>query len=212
MATLGNVLTYIDTVYPNKFGSTMKISFINDEQRKIFKFMNPSGMATFNTVADQFSYALPSDCDIDQIQQVLVTSSTEAVDSETTFDNYEFAGLDQEMSGGNFYYDVFGKIGVFPVPDKNGYTGRIIYSKRPVLFTSTDDSAVELNLEEDWLDYIKFRVISRIAKSGSYPDIDLANNYEADAMEIERRLKMDRANRKMKNPRERISYQEGWDF
>ena len=211
MATLGEVLTYIDTVLPNKVSNTLKIGLINDEQRKIFKFMNPVGMATFTTIGDQFSYNIPSDCSIDLIQQVLVTSSTSSVDSETAFNNYEFAGLDQEMSGGNFYYDVFGKIGLYPVPDKNGYTGRIIYSKRPVLFSSTNDSTVEFNTEADWIDVIKFKVMSRVAKCGNYPDIELANNYESDAMEIEKKLKMDRANKKMKNPRERISYTEGWE-
>ena len=212
MATLSDVLTYIDTVYPNKTGSTMKITFINDEQRKIFKYMNPVGMATITTIADQFSYALPSDCNIDLIEQVLVTNTTTTVDSSTPFNNYEFAGLDQEMSGGNFYYDAFGKIALYPVPDKNGYTGRVIYSKRPVLFASTvADSTTNFNLDADWLDYIKFKVIARVAKSGSYPDIDIANNYEVDAMEVERHLKLDKANKKMKNPRERIAYTDGWD-
>lgn len=211
MATLQDVLTYIDTIYPNKMATQTKINIINDEQRKVFKFMNPTGMATITTIADQFSYSVPADCQVDLIQQLLVTSSTEAVAADTAFNNYEFAGLDQDMASGNFYYEAFGKVGLYPVPDKNGYTGRIIYSKRPVLFATIADAAVEFNTEADWIDVIKFRVIARVAKSGNNPDVELGNNYEADANEMERRLKMDRANKKMRNPRQRVSYAEGWN-
>jgi hypothetical protein len=53
--------------------------------------------------------------------------------------------------------------------------------------------------------------MSRIAKAGNNPDVELANGYEADAMELERRLKMRRALERAKSPRIRHSYKMDWD-
>jgi hypothetical protein len=203
-------MDYVNTILPNTMGSTMMISVINDEQRKIFKYMAGTALASFTTLEDQFSYALPSNCKMDQIKQVLVTDSTGAVSSTSYFNNYEFAGLDDEMSGGSFYYDAFGKIGLYPVPDKTGYSGRVIYDKRPVFFSSTNDAAVEFAIDEDWIDVIKFRTMARVAKSGNYPDIELGNNYDREANEVEAKLKMDWYKKKSKLPKERWSYQEDW--
>lgn len=209
--TLGNVMTYINTLLPNTMGSTMMISVINDEQRKIYKYMSESAMASFTTLEDQYSYSLPANCKLEQIKQVLVTNTTGAVSSTADFENYELAGLDDEMSGGNYYFDAFGKIGLYPVPDKTGYSGRVIYEKRPLFFASTNDVALEFDIDEDWIDVIKFKTMARVAKSGNYPDVELGNNYDREANEIESKLKMDWYKKKSKNPKWKWSYEEGWN-
>jgi hypothetical protein len=53
--------------------------------------------------------------------------------------------------------------------------------------------------------------MSRICKSGNNPDPEMANNYEADAMELERKMKLRKARDKMKTRRRTVSYMEGWN-
>lgn len=207
---LGEMLNYIDAVLPNTVSTEIKVKFINDEQKKIFKYMNEVDMYEVITIAGQPIYSIPSDCEVELIDQVLVASSTEAVTADTQFNAYKYAGQNDSLDGGNFYFDALGKLGLYPIPDKTNYALRIIYEKRPIIF-ATADTATEFNIEGDFLDFIQNKVMSKIAKTGNYPDIELANNYEIEASSIESKLKMDRAKKRTKNPKSRYSYKEGWD-
>lgn len=205
--TIQEVLAYIDDLLPNSLTTATKISLVNAELRKIWEHMTPIEMYEFDTVADQMLYDYPTNISIDMIIEkgVLVATSTDAVSSTTVFGEYTFRGLDEEENG-NQFYDLGGQLRISPTPD-NVYPARIIYQDYPTLFASTD-TTVQFNIDQDYVDLIKFKVMSRVAKSGRFPNVEIANNYELDAKELERKMKVRMANKKAKTPRRRWSYKE----
>jgi len=208
--TLQEVLTYIDTLLPNGLTSAMKVTLINGEVRKVWMDMTSTNYYNFNTVANQATYTIPSDMEFEMIVEngLMIANSTLAVSSTTVFETYKYCGPEDELNSKQFY-DALGLIGIYPVPD-NGFPARIRYQERPTIFASTD-TAIEFNLDQDYIDLVKFRTMARIAKSGNGPDVELANNYESDARELEARLKMMAAQKRRKISKQRVSYREGWE-
>ena len=135
------------------------------------------------------------------------------VSSTTIFYDYAYAGLDDELSSRQYYQHIGDTIGIYQstgAPDKTGYHVRIRYQERPTVFTSTD-TATQFNLDPDWTDYVKFRTLERVAKSGNNADIVMGNNYGMEAEEIKRRLMVNIANKKVKTAREKISFKD-WEW
>lgn len=205
--TLGQSLSYINELLPNRMNSTTIITLINNELRKSWHQMTSTQLYDFNTVSSQVYYSLPTDCDFDMILEngVMVANTT----GSTSYETYSYAGADEELTGNKYFQGLGGTLGLYPIPD-NTYNSRIKYQERPIQFASSD-TATQYNIDQDYVDLIKFRVMSRVAKSGNAPDTELANGYELDANELERKLRMKRANMRMKNPRKRFSYQLDWD-
>jgi hypothetical protein len=208
--TMGQMQTYIQEVLPSGINSTTIVTFINQELRMHWEDLTSTNYYEFDTVTDQAIYALPSDMEFEMIAEngVLIANTTATVSSTTVFEDYEYCGPEDELIGSRFY-DAIGSIGIYPVPN-NGYPARIRYQERPTLFASTDTS-VQFNIDQDYVDLIRYRVMAMVARSGNAPDVDLANNYMVSAMEVERRIKMRNAKKRAKISQSRISYQEGWD-
>ena len=73
------------------------------------------------------------------------------------------------------YYDATDNcIGIYPVPEKSGYKINIYYNKRPKAIMNLDDY---IELDERYVDLVKYDVLSVIAMSGHNPDIEIANEY-----------------------------------
>jgi hypothetical protein len=209
--TLQQTLDYINEILPNKMNSTTIITLINNEQRKLWRNMTSTSLYEMYTVANQEIYTLPTDCDFEMITEngILVAGSTTGSTNQT-FTAYKYAGKD-DYAGDYVYYEALDEtFGIIPIPTVSNKPIHIRYQPRPTLFASTD-TAVQFNLDEDYIDLIKFRVMSRICKSGNNPDPEMANNYEADAMELERKMKLRKARDKMKTRRRTVSYMEGWN-
>ena len=209
--TLQQALDYINEILPNRINSTTIIMFINQEQRKIWHSLTSTNMYEFETSSGVSLYSLPTDCELEYIVEngIQISDSTGAVTSTTLWNTYDYAGADEELTGSR-YYEALDNFGLYPVPEQTGLKGRIRYQERPTLFASTD-TGISFNLDEDWIDFIKFKVMSRIAKSGNNPDVELANNYEADAIEIKKDLEMRKKKEEVKTPRYRYSYKDGWE-
>lgn len=212
MATLGNLLDFINLAYPNSVATTDKINIVNDIQNYIFKYMSSSGVYCFDTVNGQYAYDLTdlgAGFTFDLINDVMVAATTGVPTTDTVFTSYEWAGPEQEMSAGHYYYNALGDLGLYPVPD-NAYASRVYYEQRPIQFASSD-TATEINLDPDYLGFIKNKAVATVARLGHYPDVDISNNYEQEAQEFERRLKMNRAKEKAKRPDKTWSYTEDWN-
>ena len=211
MATLNNILDYVDMLYPNTLSVANKIEIINRVQRYIFKYMATEGIYGFDSIINEPFYSLESsDCTIDLIKNVEVAATTLPVTTATVFIDYKFAGRSDNLENGYYFYDAYGTLGLYPIPDKSGYSVRIIYDKRPIILASSDGGTT-LNLEADFISYIEKKTCAEVAKCGSYPDVEMANNFEADSQEFERRLKMDWYKRRAKNPDKTWSYKNDWD-
>jgi hypothetical protein len=75
---------------------------------------------------------------------------------------------------------------------------------------SSTDTTVEFNLDNDWIDFIRYKVMARVAVTGNNPDVEMKNNYEMEAQECWKSMLMRRAKEKLKDTRKRHSYREGW--
>jgi hypothetical protein len=205
--TLGQVLNYINTFLPHSIASSDVVALINAEQRKVWEDLTSTNLYEFYTVANQPTYSLPTNCRIENIVEngVMIATSTGAVTTTTIFETYSYCGPDDELEG-NRYYEALDEIGISPVPD-NIYPARIKYQEYFTAFASSDTN-MQFNLDQDYIDIIKFKVMSRIAKSGRFPNVELANNYEMDARELERKMKVGKAKEKVKTNRTRWSYQD----
>jgi hypothetical protein len=201
METIGQVKTYINELLPNGVSSTTIVTLINNELRKNWDYLTSTALYSFNTSSGVSVYSLPTDVTIGMVSGLQIANTT----GSTYYQKYEFSGFDNDLTGFK-YYDMFGEIGVYPIPD-NTYSALLRHQEYPTLFNSTDVS-VQFNVDQDWVDYIKFKVMARIAKAGNAPDVDLANGYESDAKELWRRIKMKSSKEKVKVNNNRWSYKD----
>lgn len=199
MPTVQELLNDIDVLLPNTFTTAQKLVWMNEAQRLLFKYMNSMEVYEFTTVADQATYNMASDCTIDLIDSVqLCTDSEITVDS--IFYQYRFVPLNAEFTGNNYYEVPGGLIGLYPVPEETGYNVKIFYNKRPVLL-SASDLTVTPNLNEDYQPALKSYTLSKIAKAGNNPDVELANNYMIEFNNYMGMMFQDWAKNKAKVPR-----------
>ena len=208
--TLAQYLSYINEVLPSRVNSTTIITLTNNELRKHWRDMTSTSLYSLNTVANQYIYTLPTDCEFDSIVEkgILVSDSTIGSTS-INYTQYSYVGSDDEAVSNSYCKGIGNTFVIYPTPEYSNYDIHIRYQARPTLFASSD-TAVQFDINEDYIDLVRFRVMSRIAKSGNNPDVALGNNYEMDAMELEKKLKLRKALEKAKSPRRRVSYKEGW--
>lgn len=182
--TLAEILAKIKRYYPRAttWSDAEIVSILNDEQREIFRELSLKDIYEFNTVADQWSYALPTNCSIEFLEYVGLTEDA-VITSDTNFREYTFADINETMYGYK-YFDAFnGLIGLYPMPDTTGWNIRLIFRKRPALMDSTDTGETP-ELKEDWHRIFVYGAIAEIAGSGSNPDTTTANNYTAKYNEL----------------------------
>jgi hypothetical protein len=205
--TLGQVLGYINQVLPNSVDTTTLITFINDELKENWSYLTSTEYYQFQLSSGVPIYPMPTNVTMDMINEngLLVSDTTSVPTSTAEWNSYTFKGADEELDGNN-YVEALDDIGIYPIPD-NGYYARIIYQEYPTIMASTDTNT-QFNISDDYIKLIKFRTLARVAKSGKFPRVDLANNYDADAMQIERKMKVNRKNDKTKTNRTRFDWRE----
>jgi hypothetical protein len=211
--SLSEFLTYVNEVLPNRVNSTTIAKFVNEESRRMWKYMtNIEYDYSLKTSSGIGLYSLPTACQLDALKSVLVSDST-AITSTCLFEAYTYVGSDEELEGNNYYAGVNGSIGLYPTPTYTGYNIQLEYQERPTIFGyASSDSTTIFNLDRDYLDLIRYRVMSRVAKSGNSPDVEMGNNYTLEANEIEKKIRLDNAKKKFDaNKKNKIGYSEGWD-
>jgi hypothetical protein len=210
--SLSDVLSYINNILPNGISTENKVIIINDILKNDWKHFTSTAYYTFNTSSSQVYYNLPTNCKVYQIVEngVGVSASTQAVSSTTVYEPYHFIGQDEAVDGNVFFECSTSstQIGIYPTPD-DVYPARIKYQEYPTLFSSTATTTL-FNIDQDFMNYVRNKAMSVVAKSGKFPRIDLANNDEMDAKEILRKFKLRKKQENIKTSRYRISYQEGW--
>jgi hypothetical protein len=175
--TLTEILAKIKRYYPkaSTWTDAEIVSILNDEQREIFRELQLKDIYEFETIADQWSYSLPSNCEVEFLEYVGLTKDA-TITSNSSFQEYTYAELNEEMSGYRYFDALNGLIGLYPMPDTTGWNIRLIFRKRPALL-SVSNLSDSPELKEDWHRILVYGAISEIAGSGSNPDTTTANNY-----------------------------------
>jgi len=210
--TLGEILSYLDVILPNSLETLTKIVLINDEIKEIWRDMSPYYIYSFTTVEGQMFYNLPAYYRFDQIYEdgLKIATTEGTVTEDTIYNTYSFCASEDELSGHSFFDGLEDNFGIYPEPDGE-YNAKIKLVRYPDLYDETNTSEV-VDLDRDYIKLLKLRVLSRIAKSGSFPRVDLANNYYVDALELEKKMKYYNKRSKFKDRRHSTSYKDGWDI
>lgn len=174
--TVGQVIDDIRVRLPHEYIDDTLFLWINETMKKIYKDLAIQEQYSFTTRANQELYVLPEDCSIDMIESV--TKSSLARNQDNPYKWGDFKELKSYLHNDNMitdgYYDGReGSIGLYPVPVdvRKIY---IYYFKKPKMVTKRDDF---IELDDNYIDLVKYNVMSIIAMSGHNPDIELANEY-----------------------------------
>lgn len=174
--TVKQVLDDIQVRLPHEYSQDTLFLWINETMKKIYKDLAIQSQYSFITSAGQELYSLPEDCSIDMISYV--TKSNKARNQDNPYDWGGFTQLKSYLPEENMieegYYDGReGLLGLYPCP-KDVRKIDVYYWKKPKMVTSETDY-IELN--DNYIDLVKYNVLSIIAMSGHNPDIELANEY-----------------------------------
>ena len=175
-ATVRQVLDDIQVRLPHVYEEDSLFLWINETMKKIYKDLSLQEQYSFNTKKGQDLYVLPEDCSIDMINSV--TISQRARNQDNPYDWGTFKELksylpNERMSDEGYYDGREGAIGIDPTPQDVRKID-IYYMKKPNMVTSLDDY---IQLDDNYVDLVKYNVMSIIAMSGHNPDIELANEY-----------------------------------
>ncbi len=183
MPTIQQMLNDVDLLYRNTFTTAQKIVWFNEEQRELFEiFEIDSSPYSFDLVADQYLYPIPSGVEIEKIKvmTIQINDATTPDFQEIPFkpnDNRELADESDTwytIVEDNFYINV-----------PNIIAGRSVYI---YLDESTTD-AVSTNLGVEpatptkYQKLLKLRLLKRIAQARK--DVIMANNYNAEVETME---------------------------
>ena len=174
--TVGQVLEDIAIRLPHEYQKETLFRWINETMKKIYKDLAIQSQYSFITNASQELYSLPEDCSIDMISYV--TRSNKARDQLNPYDWGGFKEIrsylpEENMIEEGYFDGREGLIGLYPCP-KDVRKIDIYYWKKPKMVTDNSDY-IELN--DNYIDLVKYNVMSIIAMSGHNPDVELANEY-----------------------------------
>lgn len=174
--TVGQVLDDIQVRLPHEYSESSLFQWINETMKRIYKDLAIQEQYSFTTRPNQDLYVLPQDCSIDMIDHV--TKSTNARNQDNPYDWGHFEDLrsylpNEKMHEQGYFDGRDGLIGLFPIPQDVRKID-IYYLKKPKMVTKREDY---IELDDNYIDLVKFNVMSIIAMSGYNPDIELANEY-----------------------------------
>lgn len=174
--TVKQVLDDIQTRLPHEYSQKSLFLWINETMKKIYKDLAIQEQYSFTTNEGQELYVLPDNCSIDMIDHV--TKSIKAINQDNPYDWGGFEELrsylpNEEMHEAGYFDGREGSIGIYPMPEdvRKIY---IYYLKKPKMVTSEDDF---IELDDNYVDLVKYNLMSIIAMSGYNPDVELANEY-----------------------------------
>ena len=174
--TVKQLLDDIQVRLPHTYNQGSLFLWINETMKKIYKDLSSQEYYSFTTSKEQELYTLPEDCTVDMINSV--TISEKARDKNNPNDWGNFRELksylpNEKMNVPSYYDGREGSIGIYPVPQDVRKVD-IFYMKKPKMVTSEDDF---IELDDNYIDLVKYNVMSIIAMSGHNPDVELANEY-----------------------------------
>lgn len=168
--TVRQVIDDINVRLPHTYTNDSLFLWINETMKKIYKDLAIQEFYSFITSKGQELYVLPEDCSIDMINSVTISSKNKSSKEFTELRSYL---PNENMKEAGYYDGREGTIGIFPEPE-DAQKIDIYYMKKPKMVTSLDDF---IEIDDNYVDLVKFNVMSIIAMSGHNPDIEIANEY-----------------------------------
>lgn len=201
MPTVQQILTQVQTQYPNSFTNTELLTWGNECLRKIWKWMNEDDIYTFNVIADQATYGLPTDgLALDKIAVIDVATDSGLEDWQSHY----FRGLLNEFDSASYFYDAYnGIFGLYPVPTASITDGGKIYYGAKFTLMSASDLTATPGVNEDHHGIIVDYICKKAAGSGKHPNIKASNNFAKAYNDGVSAMLMDMAKIKAKLPKKK---------
>lgn len=201
MPTVQQILDDVKNVrYPpaSVFTNAQLLNFGNEILRKIWQWMDNQEIYSFNIIANQPTYTLPTNGQtLEKITVIeIATDST-----QEEWNEYYFNGLLGSTDADYYFYDAYnGTFGISPIPTTsitNG--GRIFYGKKFTLMSDGDLTATPA-VNEDYHSLIVNYICMKAAESGNNPDVVMRNNFAQSYNDDWDRLMFDWTRKKCKLP------------
>lgn len=166
---LSDIMRNIDINVPNNLSASIKVSYVNDLQKQIYReFPVPDVMHLFTIVPGIDFFSLPADCAEDQITNMMVG------DSQTRYSPRSFNEPENPYS-----YVVHTNTLWFTPSATKKEIAYLYYKPRPVALTaSTADLASEPSIPSDYHKMLEYGVSQLVAMALPTPNFEKANYYE----------------------------------
>lgn len=185
MSTVAQIITWADRYFPNSVSEANKILDLDHLHKELYNKIKRlkyeySQNGDHTTIADQFTYTKPTDCDFDQIFLIKVSKDLQAnIDDDTEWETYEYTDLHSDVSSGTYWGRVsdtaFGLLKDGDPIDTAGYEIRIFYFRTPNTLTATTDTP---QLEAQYHNLLEYGLIAMLASQGHNPDTQMADFYQ----------------------------------
>lgn len=185
---IGEIIAEVDRVWaPNNVPTAIKCRWLTQDQWQVLRRVRlPGTIDIISTVAGMAAYPLPSNCPPDLLQHVVLVRK-----DGSQIEYHHRRRMDK--AAGRWFNIMPGDVLLLsestPATDEALV---LFYVPRPPAFTPSDLSMVPL-IPEEYQEYLVKRLAARCAKAnaaggGGDRDVLLANNFEAEAMEILQRM------------------------
>ena len=183
MATLQEIIDFLDRKLPNH--GELDANIVLDLQdihldiyTRLQRLSNKYETYQKESVAEQLHYSLPDYIKIENIIEILVSTTTQGID----FDTYSYRGTEDYNAYGNFYGRATNGL-IFIKKDlealqTTGLKININYFRYPTTLTSVDLTQVP-ELDANYHELLKYRIVSEIAAQGHNPDVEIADYWRS---------------------------------
>lgn len=183
MSSVSEIINFADRKFQNSETTANKVSDLNDIYLdlyiKINRLKNETEIYELTTIADQPTYSLPSNCRMENIERVVISTDT----TGTEFEVVDYIGIKDELLSVGRYYGRATEGTFFLFEDglpvqTTGLIVQIYYYKRPTLLSESSLSTIP-ELDTDYHDLLKFGLIQSLASQGLDPKTDIADYWQA---------------------------------
>jgi hypothetical protein len=220
MKTIKQIIDWVDGRIPNPVTLANKLIYLED-------IVSDGDFRTFNTKFDiwdtqtyssDYKIALPAGVTVDDLFYVGLTNvtydSTNVMGTTTPFTELKYLGI-RDVRDKGYFQDVITStdnvhyMGLYPQPD-SAYHIRIIHKPYQSGFTSTNYSTTILKADDQLTRWAQYKLGADVLRSLAFPRIDLANNYELEAMQNMGSARVNYLNHRAKIAKTQIGYKEWW--
>jgi len=220
LKTIQNILDWVDNRIPNPLATSNKIIYLSDliADGEFREFNSRLEYWDTCTVSTGYTYSLPAGVTIKDIRWVGISPTTyntsNVISTTTPFTEYKYIGLRDPSRPGYFDDKQYSSnnvslMGITP-RTTNSYHLRVIYKPYQGPFTASTDSTTIVNCDDQLYKYLQYKMAAEVCRSLAFPRIDLANNYELEAMQAIGTARTNYYNTRRRTSKRNISYKDWW--
>lgn len=218
MKTVGDYINSVNLAVPNNIATTDKLVFLLDICREIKDFNSYYETWDTNTSTSASFYNFPSsDINFRDVQWIGVSNSTYDVaisPSTMPYSDYTelvYKGLDESVTGNQWVESGTTGVILYGLSTENKH--RLRYKCTPALtfgVATSSDSTTLLKTDDLLTSYIQNKLTAKVCKSGAFPRVELANNYEMEAQELYNKARLYKLQLQTRTAKFKRSYKDWW--